>query len=77
MAVRHAGRLVYALLLYTGQRSGDVVKMRRADVSGGTIAVVQEKTGTALSIPIHPELAVAMKAGPSNGLNLVPGIEVP
>jgi integrase len=48
-----------------------VVKMRRADVSEGTIAVVQEKTGTALSIPIHPELAAAMKAGPSNGLNLV------
>jgi integrase len=64
-------RLVYALLLYTGQRGGDVVKMRRADVSEGTIAVVQEKTGTALSIPIHPELAAAMKAGPSKGLNLV------
>jgi integrase len=64
-------RLVYALLLFTGQRGGDVVKMRRADVSGGTIAVVQEKTGTALSIPIHHELAAAIKAGPSNGLNLV------
>jgi integrase len=64
-------RLVYALLLYTGQRGGDVVKMRRADVSGGTIAVVQEKTGTELSIPIHHELAAAMRAGPSNGLNLV------
>jgi integrase len=64
-------RLVYALLLYTGQRGGDVVKMRRADVSGGTIAVVQEKTGTALSIPIHHELAAAIKAGPTNGLNLV------
>jgi integrase len=64
-------RLAYALLLHTGQRGGDVVKMRRADVSGGAIAVVQEKTGTALSIPIHPELAAAMKAGPSKGLNLI------
>jgi hypothetical protein len=64
-------RLAYALLLYTGQRGGDVVKMRRADVSGGAIAVVQEKTGTALSIPIHHELAAALKAGPSNGLNLI------
>jgi integrase len=64
-------RLAYALLLYTGQRGGDVVKMRRADVSGGAIAVVQQKTGTALSIPIHPELAAALKAGPSNGLTLI------
>jgi enterobacteria phage integrase len=64
-------RLAYALLLYTGQRGGDVVKMRRADISGGQIAVVQEKTGTALSIPIHHELLAAMKAGPSNGLNLI------
>jgi integrase len=64
-------RLAYALLLYTGQRGGDVVKMRRADVSGGTIAVVQVKTGTALSIPIHHELAAAMAAGPSKGLALI------
>jgi integrase len=64
-------RLAYALLLYTGQRGGDVVKMRRADISGGQIAVVQQKTGTALSIPIHHELLTAMKSGPSNGLNLI------
>jgi integrase len=64
-------RLAYALLLYTGQRGGDVVKMRRSDISGGAIAVVQEKTGTALSIPIHPELAAAIKAGPANGLHLI------
>jgi len=64
-------RLAYALLLHTAQRCGDVAKMRRADVSGRTIAVVQEKTGTALSIPIHPELTAALKAGPANGLNLI------
>jgi site-specific recombinase XerD len=64
-------RLVYALLLYTGQRGGDVVKMRRSDISGGAIAIVQQKTGTPLSIPIHPGLATAMRAGPTNGLNLI------
>jgi site-specific recombinase XerD len=64
-------RLAYALLLYTGQRGGDVVKMRRSDISGGAIAVVQQKTGTALSIPIHADLAAAMAAGPSNGLALI------
>jgi site-specific recombinase XerD len=32
---------------------------------------VQQKTGVALSIPIHPELMAALKAGPSNGLDLI------
>jgi integrase len=64
-------RLAYALLLYTAQRGGDVVKMRRSDISGDAIAVVQEKTGTALSLPIHHELAAALKAGPSGGLYLL------
>jgi integrase len=64
-------RLAFALLLYTGQRGGDVVKMRRADIAGGAIAVVQQKTGTALSIPIHQDLMAAIKAGPSNGLTLI------
>jgi integrase len=64
-------RLAFALLLYTGQRGGDVVKMRRADISDGAIAVVQQKTGVALSIPIHHELMASIKAGPSNGLSLI------
>jgi integrase len=64
-------RLVYALLFYTGQRSGDVVRMSRRDISDGRIKVVQEKTGVELSIPIHPDLAAALKAAPSKGLNLI------
>ena len=60
-------RLAYALLFYTGQRSGDVVRMRRADISGGAIRVVQEKPGVELSIQIHPDLAEAIKAGPTKG----------
>jgi integrase len=64
-------RLAYALLFYTGQRSGDVVRMRRADISGGAIRVIQEKTGVELSIQIHPDLAEAIKAGPTKGINLI------
>jgi integrase len=64
-------RLAYALLLYTGQRGGDVVKMRRADVSRGAIAVMQGKTNTALSVPIHPDLEAALRVGPANGLTLI------
>ena len=64
-------RLACALLLYTGQRGGDVVRMRRQDIAGGAIRIVQEKTGTELSIPIHPNLHAAMKAGPAKGMSLI------
>jgi site-specific recombinase XerD len=64
-------RLAYSLLLHTGQRVGDVAKLRRADISDGAISVVQQKTGSELSIPIHAELLAALKAGPSNGMTLI------
>ena len=64
-------RLAFALLLYTGQRAGDVVKMRRSDVADGLIRVIQEKTGTELSIPLHPALIAAIKAAPAKGVMLI------
>ena len=36
-------RLAFALLLYTGQRAGDVVKMRRSDVADGLIRVFRKR----------------------------------
>jgi integrase len=64
-------RLAYALLLYTGQRGGDVVRMRRGDIVKGAVHVRQEKTGKDLIIPVHPILVRALKAGPTNGLYLI------
>jgi integrase len=65
-------RLAYALLLYAGQGpGGDVVRMRRADICDGSTGVVQEKTGTALSIPIHAKLQAALKAGLVNLIYLL------
>lgn len=64
-------RLAYALLLYTGQRAGDVVRMRRSDISSGAIHVVQQKTGAELSITLHAALLTAIKAGPSKGIYLI------
>lgn len=64
-------RLAYSILLYTGQRVGDVVRMRRSDISGGAISVVQDKTAAALNIEVHPVLVRAIKAGPANGLYLI------
>jgi integrase len=64
-------RLAYALLLHTGQRVGDVVRMRRADISGGAITITQQKTGAEVTIPISAELDAALRAGPSSGLYLI------
>jgi integrase len=54
-------RLAYSLLLYTGQRGSDAHLMKRGDIAGDTIQVVQEKTDQAesdekLVIPMHPAL---------------------
>jgi integrase len=64
-------RLAYALLLYTGQRVGDVASMRRADIVDGELHVIQEKTGSELHLPIVNELERAMRAYPANGLALI------
>jgi len=40
--------LPVALLYYTGQRIGDVCKMRWSDIDEGVITVVQQKTGKEL-----------------------------
>jgi integrase len=65
IGTRH--RLAFDLLLYTGQRVGDVAAMRRADILAGTIPVKQEKTGAVLSLPVHPHLLRSVKAGPEDG----------
>lgn len=59
-------RLGFALHLYTGQRGSDVHRMVWPDIAGDTIRVAQQKTGTKLTVTLHPEiqraLAVASKA---------------
>jgi integrase len=55
-------RLAFALLLYTAQRASDVIVMGRQYVAGDIIKVKQEKTGTHLVIPMHPELKTILAA---------------
>ncbi|MCH7775751.1 MAG: tyrosine-type recombinase/integrase [Gemmatimonadetes bacterium] len=54
--------LALKLGLYTGQREGDVVAMTWHDYDGERIHVVQGKTGTKLSIPVHSALKEALDA---------------
>ena len=54
-------RLALALLLYTGQRRSDVVRMGRQHVRSGSMEVHQVKTGARLLIPLHAELAALIE----------------
>jgi integrase len=53
-------RLALALLLYSGQRRSDVVRMGRQHIRDGALTVRQVKTGAELVIPVHPELAAVL-----------------
>lgn len=66
-------RTGYALALFTGQRRSDVAKMtwRDYDAAAGTIWVRQDKTGAELSIPVHPDLKVALDAWPRSHLAII------
>ncbi|WP_173584155.1 tyrosine-type recombinase/integrase [Acetobacter musti] len=55
-------RTAIALLLHTGQRRSDVVKMGPGSIHDGMIAITQEKTGVSLLVPILPDLAEALAA---------------
>jgi integrase len=64
-------RLALALLLYTGQRRGDVIRMGAQHIRNGALYVKQEKTGIELIIPVHPTLAAIIAVAPRDHLTFV------
>ena len=64
-------RLAFALLLFTAQRRGDVIRMGRQHVRDGFIAVRQQKTGASLQIPVHPDLQEILAAHPVEHLTFL------
>jgi integrase len=65
-------RLAFALLLYTGQRRGDVVKLGRQHIAGDLLVIDQGKTDGGeeahLEIPLHPKLREIIDATPTVGV---------
>ena len=59
------------LALYTGQRRGDLAAMTRAHIGGGTIRVVQEKTGAELWLRLHEDLAAELARGEQGHMALL------
>lgn len=65
-------RLAFALLLYTGQRRSDVVKMGRQHIHNDVLTIDQGKTEGGeeahLEIPVHPKLRQIIDATPTVGV---------
>jgi integrase len=60
-----------AIALYTGQRQGDVLSMRRNHIRDGAIEVKQAKTGKPLAVAIHPDLRAILAELPRKSLHLL------
>lgn len=66
-------RLAFDLLLYTGLRRGDVVTLGKQHVRNGVAMLRTEKTGEPVAIPILPQLAASIAAGPCGDLAFIAG----
>jgi integrase len=61
------------VLLYTGLRRGDAVRLGRQHVRDGIATIRTEKTGTEVQLPILPELQEAIDHGPTGDLAFICG----
>jgi integrase len=64
-------RLAYDVLLYTGLRRGDAVRLGRPHVKDGEMTIRTEKTGELVVIPILPPLAASIAAAPVGDLTFI------
>ncbi|AUM72918.1 tyrosine-type recombinase/integrase [Paracoccus jeotgali] len=63
--------LALMLLLYTGQRRSDVVRMGRQHVRSGVLSITQQKTGQDVHIPLHPDLKALLDKLPLDNLTFL------
>lgn len=64
-------RRAVILALYTGQRSGDVCRMRWSDYDGEGITCTQQKTGTKLWIACHEDLKAELAQWPKDAVTIL------
>jgi integrase len=66
-------RVWLAVLLYTGLRRGDAVRLGKQHVRNGIASLRTEKTSTDVNIPLLPPLLEALQAGPTAELAFICG----
>jgi integrase len=64
-------RLAFEMFLNTGQRRSDVVRMAWSHITDGKIAIVQQKTGRRLLIPLHRDLVAALEVAPREHVTIL------
>jgi integrase len=64
-------RVMFGVYLYTGLRRGDAAKLGKQHIRNGVITIDTEKTGTRVTIPVLPELAETIAAGPTGELSII------
>ncbi|WP_371055744.1 tyrosine recombinase XerC [Rhodosalinus sp. K401] len=72
--VHQAGTLAHravTLMLYTGAARVDVVALGWQNLKGDRIEYRRSKTGSAVSIPVHPDLAEALETCPRHALTFL------
>jgi integrase len=66
-------RLAFDVLLYTGLRRGDAVRLGRQHVRDGEATIRTEKTGEPVTIPLLAPLLASIAAGPCGDLAFIAG----
>jgi integrase len=64
-------RVMFDVYLYTGLRRGDAARLGKQHIRNGVITIDAEKTGTRVTIPVLPELAETLEAGPIGELSII------
>lgn len=64
-------RLAFELLLETGQRRGDVVKMGRQHIKAGRLRLTQSKTGIKINIPVTAALQTELDQVPAGQMTFL------
>ena len=67
-------RLAFDLLLYTGLRRGDAVRLGRPHLRNGIATIRTKKTGETVTIPLCRHFRKSIAAGPVGELTFICGV---
>jgi integrase len=64
-------RVMWGVFCFTGLRRGDAARLGKQHIRNGVITIDTEKTATRVTIPVLPELAEILAAGPLGELSII------
>ena len=64
-------RVMFGVFCFTGLRRGDAARLGKQHIRNGVITIDTEKTATRVTIPVLPELAAIIGAGPIGELSII------